>query len=173
MSAESDEMSVKEKVEAYISLYKQQMDRFNRTQDVEWKANFGVWALLAGSIYFVAQRSVILPSCLVAIILVAFCVVHCGWLLFIHDSQRIDKDLWKLYRRKAAEILICDVEQEKLLSHSEWYRGPRIRELLWTSFEVGITALLCLLLFVMLHKTQLSPGTPMPPVQSVEHSPPA
>jgi hypothetical protein len=157
-------------LDAYISLYKQQMDRFNNTQDVEWKANFGIWALLAGAIYFAAQKSVTVPKGWVVLVLCCAVVVHYVWLRLIHDSQQLDKDLFSLYRRRAAQILECEKEQEDLLSRSKWYRKPwvRVRELVWTCLEVGMTGLLCLLLFVMLFKTQQCPDAPGQPNQIID-----
>jgi hypothetical protein len=140
----------KDKVDAYINLYKQQMDRFNKTQDVEWKGNFGVWAMLAAAIYFAAKESVDVSRGLAALLLTLISLVHCGWLLFVHDSQRIDKSLWVLYRNKVAAELGCAKEQQEILSDSQWYRNRPLREFFWTSFEIGMTILLCVLLFVML-----------------------
>lgn len=157
-------------LDAYISLYKQQMDRFSNTQTVEWKANFGIWALLAGAIYFAAQKSVSAPKGWVILVLCCVFVVHFTWLRLIHDSQQLDKDLFSLYRRRAAQILGCEKEQEDLLARSKWYRRPwvRLRELVWTCLEVGMTGLLCLLLFVMLFKTQKRPDVPDQPNQIID-----
>ncbi len=33
------------KVEALLTLYKQQMEHFRHTQEIEWKANFGDYVL--------------------------------------------------------------------------------------------------------------------------------
>lgn len=35
-------------LDAFLTLYKQQMEHFRHTQQLEWKANFGIWTLLAG-----------------------------------------------------------------------------------------------------------------------------
>jgi hypothetical protein len=148
---EHHSMSHKEKVDSYISLYKQQMVRFGQTQGVEWKGNFGLWALLAGATYLVANKSVDVPPACALVILAGVCAVHAGWLVFVHDSQQIEKDLWVVYRDKAAAILGCVPEQQNALSHNKLFRRkPFVRKFFWTSFEVGMTILLCAILFVML-----------------------
>jgi hypothetical protein len=141
-------MNEKEKVEAYISLYKQQMDRFNNTQNLEWKANFGLWALLAGASYVAAQKPLIVPRFWAVFVLCGIVAVHIGWLSFIHGSQQVDRRLWMLYRRKAAAILQCEKEQEDLLQPSRWER--LFREPIWTFFEAMMTGLLCVILYISL-----------------------
>jgi len=141
----------KVKLDAYISLYKQQMERFNNTQGVEWKANFGLWALLAGAAYLVADKSIAISHWAAFLILNVVWMVHLLWLVFIHDSQQIEKDLFVLYREKAAKIVGCAEDQKKVLNNPQMFReNPGVRKSVWTSLEVAITFLLCALVFVML-----------------------
>jgi hypothetical protein len=83
-------MEEKDKVEAYISLYKQQMERYGKTQDIEWKGNFGVWALLAGASFLAAKEPVTLSHCTTGLVLWLTVVVHGIWLHNIHSSERFD-----------------------------------------------------------------------------------
>jgi hypothetical protein len=98
-------MEEKEQVQAFISLYKQQMERYGKTQDIEWKGNFGVWALLAGASYLAAKEPVTLSRCTTGVVLLLTVIVHGGWLLNVHSSERFDKRLWVEYRRRALDII--------------------------------------------------------------------
>jgi hypothetical protein len=133
-------MDDKDKVQAYISLYMQQMERYNKTQDIEWKANFGIWTLLAGSIYLAAKERVIVSPCLTAIVLAVLVSVHFGWLLAIHSSEAFDKKLWVKYRNDA--LLLVHSGAKLVPDVRPWYREP-----LWVLLEVGMTAVLSLVLF--------------------------
>jgi hypothetical protein len=138
-------MDEKVKVEAYISLYKQQMDRFSKTQDVEWKGNFGVWALLAGAIYFASGKDGISISLIwVAAILTVLFFVHLGWVFTVHSSERDDKERWDRYRGKALDIL-WPGHGEEPFKYSRW------KEVWWLLLEGGMTLLLCTALFAILY----------------------
>ena len=105
-------MSQNDRVEAYIELYRQQMDHYHKTQQVEWKGNFGVWTLLAAAIYLASEKPIAANHCIVAAIIVPFIVVvvavsvH-GWCLYkIHCSEECDKKYWARYRREARLLLL-------------------------------------------------------------------
>jgi hypothetical protein len=142
-------MSDKEKVEAYISLYKQQMDRFGKTQDVEWKGNFGVWALLAGAIYLASgKEGASVPLSVAAPILLLVIVIHLGWLKSVHRSEEVDKRLWVQYRGKAIRLLQPVVTPD---DGADWIERPWYREVFWLLLEVGMTAILSAALFAILY----------------------
>jgi hypothetical protein len=138
-------MDDKDQVDAYINRYKQQMDRYSRTQEIEWKGNFGVWALLAGAVYFAGtNRSIAIPLCFIGPMLLVLTLVHMGWLLNIHSSERFDKKLWAEYRLRASQIIQPNAPDEGTFKHS-W-----IKEAVWILLEVGVTTLLSLALLALL-----------------------
>jgi hypothetical protein len=136
-------MEEKEQVQAYISLYKQQMERYGRTQDIEWKGNFGVWALLAGASYLAAKETVTLSRLTTGTVLLLTVIVHFGWLLNIHNSERFDKRLWVEYRRWALDIIRPGHGEEP-------FRHSWLKEFVWILLEVGMTTILSLVLFALL-----------------------
>lgn len=142
---EEKNLEPKDRVAAYISLYKQQMERAAKTQDIEWKGNFGVWALLAGAIYFAAREHVVALSCRKTEVMLALVIiVHTLWLLRIHGSFAFDKKLWDGYRTKTLEIIEPGATQGKPYKRS-WFA-----ESVWILLEVGMTTILSLVLLVIL-----------------------
>jgi hypothetical protein len=58
----NDENGAK-KLETCVTLYKQQMEHYHKTQDVEWKGTFGAWTIVAVAVatargcgYFLRQE---------------------------------------------------------------------------------------------------------------------
>jgi hypothetical protein len=142
-------------IEALLDLYKQQMEHYHHTQQVEWKANFGVWTLLAGAIYILPTKGVHVPHCasLIAPLITAAALMltgHAYWLYKIHSSEVWDKVFWTRYRYEALRLIRSNGtvnEDEK-----EWNRN-RKEKLVWLGLEVMITFLLCsVLLWVTLAK---------------------
>lgn len=145
-----EQMTPEKKVDAYIALYKQQMERFGKTQEIEWKGNFGLWAFLAGAIYFISDKKEFsLPLGASVGILLAIIVIHWAWLKAVHRSQEVDKKLWVQYRGKAIRIL-----QPEGISPEDgavWVKRPWYRELFWLCMEVGMTVMLSGALFMIMH----------------------
>jgi hypothetical protein len=137
-------MNDRERAEIYLNLYRQQMERYGRTQDVEWKANSGVWTLLAGAIYLAAKDIVAISRCLAAVILIGLVAVHCAWLLAMHRSENFDKGLWVQYRSKALRLADPDYHGP------DNFRRDWREELIWLLLEVGVTIMLSVVLFSML-----------------------
>jgi hypothetical protein len=142
-------MDEEKRVRAFIELYKQQMERFRQTQEIEWKANFGLWTLLAGAIYLAKEKIIAIPTCLITISLLFVFFVHVGWLQRIHGSQQFDKKLWVRYRGEALSLLRAGQDPEVLEDEKHWQTN-RWTELTWRALEVGITFLLCAVLFTIL-----------------------
>jgi hypothetical protein len=140
------------KVEALLDLCKQQMEQFRHTQQIEWKANFGIWSLLAGAIYIVAKEplSAHISRCYAALVLLVAIFIHALWLLKVHHSEVSDKRLWTQYRAEALPIIRDS--KEALPEHEKpWERSPG-EEIAWLSLEVTVTIILSAFLVAMLPK---------------------
>lgn len=136
------------RVELLLELYKQQMEHYHKTLEVEWKCNFGVWTLLAGAIYIVTKEHVSIPrSCAVSLVLVAATCVHGLWLGKIHHSEVADKKYWTRYRAEALQIIrganTLEMD-EKPWDRTTWQR------MTWLTLEVMVTFLLCVFFFYSL-----------------------
>jgi hypothetical protein len=138
-------MNDKERAEIYVSLYKHQLDHYERTRDVEWKANFGIWTLLAGAIYLAAKETVTISRPLTAVGLTGVIVVHFFWLLAVQRSESSEVRLYSEYRHKA--LLLVDPEDRR---PSDLRRYPWYKTLVWLVLEVGMTTILSVGLFSML-----------------------
>lgn len=119
----------KQKLETCLTLYKQQMEHYHKTQDVEWKGTFGAWTLTAAAVATTFQHKLAGGSWTLSILAVP--VLHAVWLLQIHRSEEFDKHLWAEYRDEACGLV-------SLGRHGDRGRG-KVRELLWLLPEVGIT----------------------------------
>jgi hypothetical protein len=137
-------MDEEKRAEGFLTLYKQQMQRFRETQGIEWKANFGVWTLLSGAIYFVSQHPITLPWPVALITCVGVVTGHGCWLNKIHQSEQFDKKLWVRYRGEALRLLrngLNPNQDEEHFARAEW---PWLFVVLW------LTGVLSLVLFKVL-----------------------
>lgn len=135
-------LTPKERVDAYLTLYQQQMARYDKLQNVEWKGTFGAWTLMAAAAYLVLQRELQLGSWAAAGLVVAG--IHSLWLLGIYNSEEFDKALWTRYRAAVLGILEGDVE-ETVPGERIYAARSRAKELRWLALESGVTWCLALL----------------------------
>jgi hypothetical protein len=133
--------------DSYLRLYERQMAHYEKTQDVEWKGSFGVWALLAAAIYWAAQNAAKLPPAHVDRCLVSggyvVAALHAVWLWLVHDSEAFDKRLWSRYRRAAREMLSTtgvrrDEIEPEIRGFWKWLVWF-LRRLAWIALEAGVT----------------------------------
>jgi hypothetical protein len=138
-------MNEAQRVEALLALYKQQMEHFRHTQEIEWKANFGIWTLLAGAIYIVTKEPVHISRGWAALAaLIAATGLHACWLWRVHYSEISDKQLWTRYRAEALQLIRGN---ETLHEHETPWKRSHWHEAIWLSVEIMVTALLCVFLF--------------------------
>jgi hypothetical protein len=134
-----------QRIKSFLDLYQQQMERFHQTQEVEWKANFGVWSLLAGAIYLARDRPLNLSTCL-AWLIFSVPAIHAWWLSKVHRSLEADKELWCRYRGEALSSLRGNAV---LLPHEEYKPKSTIEKTIWIALPVSMTLLLALLFAVL------------------------
>ena len=133
-------MEDEKRVQQFLTLYKQQMQRCRDTQGVEWKANFGVWTLLAGAIYFAAQHSIHVTHFAAGSMCIGTFVIHAWWLVKIHYSEEADKELWVRYRREALSLLLGG--QTHRLRHENYSPRTWWKETQWLIVETWPTPVL-------------------------------
>lgn len=129
-------MEEEKRAELFVDLYKQQMERFHQTQEIEWKANIALWTLLAGAIYLARDHCLGIPRCVAYIAAFVIVLLHGCWLGKVHSSEHIDKILSTRYRSDALLLL-----RGSLLKH-EGETGERIFAPLWLALEIGMTLIL-------------------------------
>jgi hypothetical protein len=140
--AETDQNGNEKCISVYLELYKQQMERFHQTQEIEWKANIALWTLLAGAIYLAKDHNLGVPKCFVYFAATGIVLLHCCWLVKVQSSEHIDKVLWMRYRSDALALLRpgkCPRKHETEADDRGW--TP-----LWLLLEVGMTTILAALL---------------------------
>ncbi len=133
---ENDKPVDEERVQAYLNLYKQQMDRFRQTQEVEWKANISLWTLLAGAVYLARDHHLAIPHCISYTAALVVALLHGCWLCQVHSSAQIDKILWTRYRSEALLLLRGSLRKhEEEVVERKW--APS-----WLLLEIGVTLIL-------------------------------
>jgi len=126
-----------EKLDAYLSLYRGQMEHFCRRVRNEWRITFTAWALLVALIYGAVEEGFRFPG--LAFLVFLLPIVQVAWLYFIHGSEGIDKSQWVSHRREALRLLGRPGELEDVdtwLKRSEW------KTLVWFMLESGMTVFL-------------------------------
>jgi hypothetical protein len=131
------ELPPEKQVQAYLELYKQQMERFHQTQEVEWKANISLWTLLAGAIYLAKDHCLGIPRCIAYFAVFLIVVLHGCWLRKVHSSEQTDKIFWTRYRMEALMLL-----RGKNVHKDEEEVGQRKWAFAWLSLELGMTLIL-------------------------------
>jgi hypothetical protein len=132
----NDPITNDKRIQAYLELYKQQMERFRQTQEVEWRANISLWTLLAGAVYIAKDHHLGIPRCVACIAVIVISLLHGWWLHQIHKSEQTDKIFWTRYRSYALLLLRADLrEDEKECAKREWAGS-------WLLLEVGMTLIL-------------------------------
>ena len=87
-------MNDEKKLDAALALYKQQMEHYHKTQDVEWKGTFGAWTLGVAMLWATFQPTFRMGSSRWVLLVLAIPILHCLWLLKIHNSEEEDKVFW-------------------------------------------------------------------------------
>jgi hypothetical protein len=137
------DMDTSKKLDAYISLYKTQMEHFRNTVQIEWRVTFAAWTLLVALTYAVADKGIQLPGLAWTVLLVP--ILHTFWLCLIQGSEDVDKSLWVSYRRKALDILGCPATNT-----DSWTKRPVWKHAIWILLESGVTLLLSLVALSLL-----------------------
>jgi hypothetical protein len=148
---EENTVSADKKVDAYLSLYKAQMEHFRNTAQVEWRVTFAAWTLLVVLIYVAADKGIRLPD--LACIVFVLPTLHIIWLYLIQGSEDVDKSLWVSYRRKALDLLGYPSNSPKVDS---WKARPVWKHTIWILLEFGVTLVLAFVAWKLL-------GSPAPP----------
>jgi hypothetical protein len=131
------DVSPDKKLEAYLTLYKAQMEHFRHTSQIEWRVTFAAWTLLVVLTYAAADKGIRLPG--FAWIVFVVPVLHIVWLYLIQASGDVDKSLWVSYRRKALDLVGYPPASQTV---DFWTRRSIWRHSIWILLEFGVTLLL-------------------------------
>ena len=136
--SETPDVSPEKKLDAYLSLYKAQMEHFRNTVQTEWRVTFAAWTLLVVLIYAAADKGIRLPDLAWTVFVLP--VLHIVWLYLIQGSEDVDKSLWVSYRRKALDLL----GHPAASGLDSWTKRPVWKHLIWILLEFGVTLLLAI-----------------------------
>lgn len=150
--SEPPDVSLDKKIDAYLSLYKAQMEHFRSTVQIEWQSSFAAWTLLAVLIYGAADKGIRLPG--LAWVVFALPALHIVWLYLIQASEDVDKALWVSYRRKALDLLGYPADSRDVDS---WTKRPVWRHSIWILLEFGVTLVLATVAYTILSSPATGP----------------
>lgn len=143
--SEPPEVSPEKKLEAYLCLYKAQMEHFRNTVQTEWRVTFAAWTLLAVLIYAAADKGIRLPG--LAWMVLVLPALHVVWLYLIQSSEDVDKSLWVSYRRQALDLLGHPPVSKDV---DAWKMRAAWRHSIWILLEFGVTLLLAIVAWKVL-----------------------
>jgi len=149
-----------ERAKVYVSLVKQMHTQYDNRRSLEWKTHLAVWSLLAASTYGAATLHLsthTLPwycSLLLGLALFFIVVLHLLWTIKIHAGQKKDLNLKQHYREMADNALDpsapdLNTEAEGVQNMPEPLREKTEKYWLWLMADIGTTACLTLIVFVV------------------------
>jgi len=130
-------VSADKRLDAYMGLYKTQMEHFRNTVQIEWRVTFAAWTLLVVLSYAAADKGIRLPGLAWLVFVVP--VLHIVWLYLIQGSEDVDKSLWVSYRRKALDLVGYPAARTDV---DFWTKRSAWKHSIWIVLECGVTALL-------------------------------
>jgi hypothetical protein len=165
-------MEDKDRVNAYIDFYKQQMEHYHKKQEMEARGSFGVWTLLAAAIYLVVEKNVYVSFWVAVPAVAAVLAIHFFWLWRLRKSEGIDREMWVNYRDKAEHILepgqptgpdasFAASEEKEHSKNPKANKTSGSGRLTLIFFEPVGTLLLCLFLLVFLARNAPAHADPL------------
>jgi hypothetical protein len=135
-------------VSGLLELASQHMTRFHELEELEWKINFSVWALLGGLAYVWGASKLTPPTWIkspLGFILIPLPVVllHGAAVFMLNVQHRISAEMRNHYRDQADALLRVNPDLQP--PHTKPYGrflGLRWRDFYWNSWFMLVTFLL-------------------------------
>jgi hypothetical protein len=109
-------MDDENKVQAYLELYKAQMEHFNNTRDFEWRINLALWSAILVITGFLVGKVTIDSSSLW--IFAAIFLWHFIWMIQIQKTEDTDEHVMRAYRQHIEELAAWKVPPPE---KGEWF----------------------------------------------------
>jgi hypothetical protein len=140
-------MDDEKRVSGLLEMASQHMKRFRELEEIEWKINFSIWALLGGLAYLWVTGRMTAPPWFAwlsnpYVFLLApipMMLVHGVALVMLNRQQQGQSKLRNHYRDQAEELLLGNVTPK---AKFEYAGGIRWRDWAWIGWDMLVTFLL-------------------------------
>jgi hypothetical protein len=151
-------MDNEKRVSGLLEMASQHMKRFREVEEIEWKINFSIWALLGGLAYLWATVRMTLPlwlksPCAFLLAPIPALVPHFVASFMLHKLKQTEAKYRNYYRDQAEELLGNVIPKEKF----QYVWGLRGRDWIWISWELFVTFLLCAAVLFLMQTTTANP----------------
>jgi hypothetical protein len=149
-------MTDKEKADCLIELHRVQMDHFRQTRDIEFKVNLALWTaiLLVGYFLYtqpqITKISWLVYWCISGLLIAGHLFL---WQMPIQNSEDTDDHFINKYRSIVEELTEAHISKPPEKSPKWlWWPQKKFRKhgWSWIIFEVSITAILLVCLWLVL-----------------------
>jgi hypothetical protein len=146
------------RVSGLLEMARQHMTRFRELEELEWRINFSIWALLGGFAYLWVTGKVTKPMwfgwlsepCIFLLAPIPAMLVHGVALFMLNQQQRRQAKLRNHYRDQAEELVSKPIQKDE--SPNLFF--IRFRDWCWIGWALLVTFMLAeSVLFLMLTTT--------------------
>jgi len=146
------------RISGLLELASQRMKRFRELEEIEWKLNFSIWALLGGLAYVWVTGHVTVPEwlkspCAFIVMPIAAMLPHAVALIMLHKQEQTEAKSRNHYRDQAERLVSEAIPKEKFR-----YLGClRRRDWIWIGWELFVTSILAESVLILIRTPRCSP----------------
>jgi hypothetical protein len=131
------------RVSGLLEMASQHMKRFRELEEIEWKINFSIWALLGGLAYLWVTGHMTAPAwlkspCVFLLAPIPAMVLHSLASFMLHQQEQTEAKFRNHYRDQAEELLGEAIPKEKL----RYVCGLKRRYWAWIGWKLLVTLFL-------------------------------
>lgn len=136
-------MDDEKRISGLLEMASQHMKRFRELEEIEWRINFSIWALLGGLAYLWVTGHMIVPAwlkspCVFLLAPILAMLLHGAASFMLHKQEQTEANFRNHYRDQAEELLGKSITKDKF--RDVW--GLRGRYWLWIGWELFVTLIL-------------------------------
>jgi hypothetical protein len=137
-------MDDEKRTRGLLEMASQHMERFHDLEEIEWKINFSIWALLGGIGYLWVSGHMTIPAwlkspCAFLVAPIPAMLLHGLASFMLHMQEQTEAGFRNHYRDEAEELLSkSPIPKDKFYSVC----GLRGRYWRWIAWEVAVTLIL-------------------------------
>jgi hypothetical protein len=151
-------MDDEERISGLLEMASQRMKRFHELEEIEWKINFSIWALLGGVAYLWVTGHMTMPAwlkspCAFLLAPIPAMLLHGVASFMLHKQEQTEAEFRNHYRDQAEELVSKSIPKDKF----HYLCGLRGRYWGWIAWEVIVTLVLSEAVLLLMRTT-----TPIP-----------
>lgn len=151
-------MDDEKRISGLLEMASQHMKRFHELEEIEWKINFSIWALLGGVAYLWVTGHMTMPAwlkspCVFLLAPIPAMLLHGVASFMLHKQEQTEAKFRNHYRDQAEELVGKSIPKDEFHSLC----GLRGRYWRWIAWEVVVTLALSEAVLLLMRTT-----TPIP-----------